>query len=380
MEKMTCALCGGCALRKLEEMQYRQEKEADFKAILSRIKGASPIIDKPVFIQDGSRRRADLAFLYAKKKLTLGFNEEKSHNIVDIFQCPMLNSELNMILPSLRRFLENLCVIPITIKNKKKKIETTYIRNGSVHLQNADNGVDILLKLPLQPELEHRLAAADFVNQNPKICRISIIVNADIPETIAQKQLPELYISGCTVEIPCGGFLQASKKAETAMIDIMFSYMGDTNGKIADLFCGLGTFTYPLAKIKENEIISVDSSEASLQKLQNAIKRNQLHNITVINRNLFKYPFDADDLKGIKALVMDPPRAGAHKQCREIAKLSPKDRPKKIIFVSCNPQTFVYDAELLITSGYIFERVTLIDQFVYSKHQELIALFTHKEK
>lgn len=47
----------------------------------------------------------------------------------------------------------------------------------------------------------------------------------------------------------------------------------------------------------------------------------------------------------------------------------------KIVFVSCNPKTFVYDAEVLINAGYVFERVKLIDQFVYSGHQELVALF-----
>ena len=49
---------------------------------------------------------------------------------------------------------------------------------------------------------------------------------------------------------------------------------------------------------------------------------------------------------------------------------------KKIIYISCNPQTFIYDASLLIKGDYAFKRITLIDQFVYSKHLELMALFT----
>ena len=73
---------------------------------------------------------------------------------------------------------------------------------------------------------------------------------------------------------------------------------------------------------------------------------------------------------------MDPPRAGAHEQCRAIAALPQWRRPEKIVFVSCNPKTFVYDAEVLINADYVFERVKLIDQFVYSGHQELVALFT----
>ena len=166
-----------------------------------------------------------------------------------------------------------------------------------------------------------------------------------------------LYIAGFSIPIPQGVFLQASKASETAMINKVMEYMGNTTGKIADLFCGLGTFTYPLVQNKENEIISSDSSSASLQGLQKALNRNQIQNVKIIERNLFKDPMDASDLKGVKALVIDPPRAGAHEQCRVLATLSSAERPEKIVFVSCNPKTFVYDATTLIESGYEFKKV-----------------------
>ena len=59
-----------------------------------------------------------------------------------------------------------------------------------------------------------------------------------------------------------------------------------------------------------------------------------------------------------------------------LVNLDTKDKPKKIIYISCNPQTFVYDASLLLNANYTLERITLIDQFVYSNHLELMALFT----
>ncbi len=379
MQDSVCKQCGGCVFRELEEKEYRQNKIKDFQKTISLIKGGNPVFDEPVFISDGKRRRADIAFMYAKKTLTLGFKEAQTHNIVNMQQCYMLDSALNNILPVVRSFLEEFCQIPIAVKNKKK-IETTYIREGSIHLLHADNGIDIILNLSNMPSLEHRLIVADFVNSQANICRLSWQIANDIPETIVEKMPPELYISDYVIEIPQGAFLQASKEAETAMIQKVLSYMGETTGKIADLFCGLGTFTYPLSKNKENEIVSADSSKVSLKGMQKALNRNQIHNVKILDRNLFKYPFDATELKNIKALVLDPPRAGAHEQCREIANKETSDRPEKIIFVSCNPKTFVYDAELLINAGYTFEKVTLIDQFVYSKHQELIALFTDNPK
>ncbi len=375
MTNEQCQNCGGCALRGLDEKTYRQTKVIDFKNTLSQIKFANPQYDTPIFIEDGQRRRADLAFSYEKKSLKLGFNEQKTHNLIDITHCPMLDSALNDFLEPLHRFLTELCQISITVKNKKK-LTTAYIHSGSVQLLHADNGIDILLHIETAPQLEHRLLVADFVNAIPNICRFSWQIKNTLPETVVEKIAPELHIADCIIKIPQGVFLQASKQAETMMIAKVLEYMDNTRGKMADLFCGLGTFTYPLAKLSGNELISVDSFAPSLKGLEQALNFNQIHNVTVINKNLFKYPLDAADLKDIKALVIDPPRAGAHEQCREIAKLSPEQQPEKIVFVSCNPKTFVYDAELLINAGYAFARVTLIDQFVYSKHEELIALFT----
>ncbi len=380
MQDSVCQQCGGCVFRTLEEEQYRKNKITDFQKTIALIKNSVPEFDAPVFIKDGLRRRADMAFQYVKKELKLGFNEARSHTLVNITTCPMLDSELVNILPRLRLLLEELCSQPVTVKTKKKKSEAVYIREGSVQLLQADNGMDILLNLPVEPSLQHRLAVADFVNAETKVCRLSWKVGGNKPETVAEKMPPELRIAGFIIEIPQGVFLQASKAAETAMIEKVLEYIGNTKGKIADFFCGLGTFTFPLSKLADSNIIAADSSASSLSGLQKALNRNQIHNVQVINRNLFKYPFDAADLKGVKALVLDPPRAGAHTQCREIANLIPADKPQKIVFVSCNPKTFVYDAEELINAGYIFERVTLIDQFVYSRHQELIALFTYNPK
>ena len=373
----SCELCGGCPLRNKDKEEYRSLKVADFKKIIMQIKNATPIFDEPIFIEDGLRRRAELDFLCEKKELKLGFNQNKSHNIIDIKKCYMLHPYLNEVLVNLKVFLKEFCSISVSSKNKKKIVSFS-INKGTVRLLNADNGIDITLLISENPSVQHRMLIADFVNANPQIIRFSWQIKNETPETIIEKTPPQLYISGYSINIPQGAFLQASKEAEISMINKVKEYIGEDSGKIADLFCGLGTFSYPLASNSKNQIISVDSSSLSLAGLNKAIAQNQIHNIEVINRNLFKYPLDAQELKKVKIIVIDPPRASAHEQCREIAKIPHKDLPLKIIFVSCNPNTFVYDAETLIGAGYELSRVTLVDQFVYSNHQELIALFTLK--
>ena len=93
-----------------------------------------------------------------------------------------------------------------------------------------------------------------------------------------------------------------------------------------------------------------------------------------MNKNLFKYPFDENELKDFDAILFDPPRAGAKAVCEKIALSNHK--PDILVAVSCNPNTFVNDANTLISGGYKLKEVSMVDQFIYSNHSELVAFFT----
>ena len=113
-----------------------------------------------------------------------------------------------------------------------------------------------------------------------------------------------------------------------------------------------------------------------LDGFKTSVNRNQIPNIEVIRKNLFKYPLDERELKDVGLVVFDPPRAGAAAQAAVFASLSDAEKPENIIAVSCNPHSFVKDATLLLKGGYKIAELTLVDQFAYSNHSELIALFT----
>ena len=170
--------------------------------------------------------------------------------------------------------------------------------------------------------------------------------------------------------------MQPSLESETALLALVLKYLGATRGKIADLFCGVGTFSYPLSALPDTKILAVDSSVSLLNGFRRSVNKNMIPNIEIIAKNLFKYPLDTAELKGLKAVVFDPPRAGAEAQVKQLAALPESGRPEKIIAVSCNPHSFVRDANILLSGGYQLQEVTIVDQFVYSNHSELVALFT----
>ena len=237
------------------------------------------------------------------------------------------------------------------------------------------------MEFDLELEISHQMAISDFAAKAQDIIRISHRrKNQDTPELLLEKSRPYSKIGNVNVYVPAGTFMQASKDSETFLIDIVKKYMGNTSGKIADLFCGMGTFSYPLSENKKNKIMAVDSSSELLSAFADNIKKNQISNIEIRKQNLFKYPLIGKDIEGFDAIVFDPPRAGASAQIKSIAALPDDKKPQKIIAVSCNPETFVNDANKLQESGYVLQNITMVDQFVYSNHLELVALFERENQ
>ena len=365
--------CGGCTCRNLNEEAYQKEKYASFCRIISHIKQNKISYGNPVFISDGSRRRATLVFSYIKKQLQLGFNKQQSHDIIDCQRCALLTEKLNRNLPNIRKLVEKICSEPYTIK-KSKKILKQGITGGDIAVCEADNGIDVLFEMDFEPELAHRMIISEQVSQMEDIIRVSWHTpRMHKPETILEKTAPIINNSGVKVYIPAGTFLQASKAGEKSLIDLVLEYVGNHTGNIADLFCGIGTFSYPLAQNKSNKVLSIDSSEELLNGFKQSVNRNQIPNIKIEAKNLFKYPLDEQELKNIDVVVFDPPRAGAVAQVQKIAQCA--QGPKIVVAVSCNPHTFVNDANTLIEGGYTLKEITMVDQFVYSSHTELVALF-----
>jgi 23S rRNA (uracil1939-C5)-methyltransferase len=168
--------------------------------------------------------------------------------------------------------------------------------------------------------------------------------------------------------------LQPSTEGQNVLGNLVLGYMKNIKGNIADLFCGVGTFSYLLADIDKVKIVAIDSSEELLKGFTTSLNRNQITNIKIKNKNLFKYPLDENELKDFDAILFDPPRAGAKSLCEKLA--TAPQKPAILVAVSCNPNTFLNDAKILISGGYRLKEVTMVDQFIYSNHSELVAFFT----
>jgi len=174
-------------------------------------------------------------------------------------------------------------------------------------------------------------------------------------------------LSGVPVPFPPGNFLQATPEGEAALVAAV-QEVGRSATTVADLFAGLGTFTFAFAKAK------VYAAEAARDPIMALKAAAGLAGRAVFadHRDLFRRPVTASDLSRFDLVVLDPPRAGARDQIAEIAASS----APLVAYVSCNPSTFARDAEILCKVGYRLDWVQPVGQFRWSTHVELAAKFS----
>ena len=145
--------------------------------------------------------------------------------------------------------------------------------------------------------------------------------------------------------------------------------MGRRRAKhLADLFAGLGTFTFALVREAAVDAYEADDGGAC-RACRGGAQTPKLKPVRGIVRDLFRSPLGVKELKAYDAVVFDPPRAGAAAQAETLAQ---SDVPK-VVAVSCNPGTLARDLRILVDGGYRIARVTPVDQFLFSPHVEVVA-------
>jgi 23S rRNA (uracil1939-C5)-methyltransferase len=188
-------------------------------------------------------------------------------------------------------------------------------------------------------------------------------------EMLYQARAPMVRVGRASVALPAGGFLQAVAAAEIAMAAFVTEALAGAKS-VTDLYCGVGAFALRLAE--RAAVTACDASAPAIAALNAARgSASGLKAITAEARDLARRPVLATELKRIDAAVIDPPRAGAAEQHRELA----RSGLARIASVSCNPATFARDARILTDAGFTLARVLPVDQFLWSPHVELVGVF-----
>lgn len=360
-------ICGGCSLQHMgaeEQIHFKQEQLLD---LLSRFGHTSPreVLSPLTASYWNYRNKARLSVRYVEKKQAamVGFRERNSPRyIAEITQCPVLNARVDADIIHLRQLIDSLdekhCIAQIEVAAGDDDIALIF-RN----LEPLSAGDELKLK-----QFSERYGYALFLQPGG-------------PETVQCVYPPNFgeYLSyalpdyGIRFQFHPTDFTQVNTALNRAMVNRAIELMDLNNTDLVlDLFCGLGNFSLPMAKLCA-KVIGVEGSKTMVERAYMNAKANHLSNVDFYAANL-------DDVTEVRRVVqhsvnkvlIDPPRSGAFELVKQIDALN----PDRIVYVSCNPITLAKDADVLVNQkGYVLMRAGVMDMFPHTAHVESIALF-----
>ena len=357
--------CGGCQFQHMKQNAYQSWKDEQLQSVLRKAEFRPDEIRPTYTASPHNRRRARLAFRKRSDDVIIGFRQRSSHHIVPPEGCVILAHEITTLLPILETQL------------------LSYLDHGNtghIDINLCDNGCDvtIITDEPCPQQIITRLtsAAADI-----DLARLSLIAPKQNSQLLLQKKDPKLQWDlpkgasqpSVTLTPAPATFLQADRQAESVMREDIFNALSGYQ-KIVDLFCGSGTLSAALLfqDTPPDYIDGFDTGAEAIASFQKMADFNGHGNrLSTYQRHLFDAPLTPKELASYDAAIMDPPRSGALAQAANLA----KSDIKRIIMVSCNPYSFVKDAQLLREGGYQCQWMRHIDQFWLTSHSEIIACF-----
>lgn len=337
--------CGGCQLQHGADAFVADWKLAVVRDALAA-QGLSAVM-RPIHTSPArSRRRATVAARRTKKGALAGFHGRASGTIVEIPGCEVIGDDLRAGLPVARSLAQ-------AGGSRKNALAVT--------LTSSEGGLDVSATggKPLDAALQVTLAQLAEAHD---LARLTW--DGDV---IATRAAPAQRFGAAMVVPPPGAFLQATRESEATLLAAVQEATSGAR-RIADLFSGSGTFALPLAA--GADVHAVESAAAMLDALAHGWRHaTGLKRVTTEARDLFRNPLLPEELSRFDAVVLDPPRAGAQAQVRELAQA----KVPKIAYVSCNHVTFARDVQTLAAAGYRLDWVQVVDQFRWSAHIELAA-------
>ncbi|GAA5234373.1 23S rRNA (uracil(1939)-C(5))-methyltransferase RlmD [Verticiella sediminum] len=363
-------VCGGCAMQHLQPSAQVAVKQRVLEDALWHVGKLVPQqlfapIHGPTW---GYRYRARLTARLVPKKggMLVGFHERKSSYVADMRECHVLPPHVAALLMPLRELLAGM-----SAPDRLPQIE--------VAVGDVSTALVLRHLMPLTDDDKARLLAFGerhgvhwwLQPKGPDT------VHALVPEheALLAYAMPEF---GLRMPFRPTDFTQVNHAINRVLVSRALALLApQAHERVADLFCGLGNFSLPLAT-RCREVLGVEGSAALTDR---ALQAARAHGLDAHTRfatvNLFEV--DADWLRAqgrFDRMLIDPPREGAHAVSQALAALEPRERPRRIVYVSCNPASLARDAAILVhEGGYVLRGAGVVNMFPHTGHVESIAIF-----
>ena len=346
------AACGGCAAQHMSAPLYADWKRGTVDGALQQA-GIEASLEPLIDAHGAGRRRVTLHARFNDGETRVGYMAARSHDLIAIAHCPIAE-------PALKRAPEAARAIAARLAGAKKPLD--------LQVTATETGLDLDIRGHGPLANRERQALIETAAAQD-LARVSLH-----GEILVEQRAPMVTMGRAPVILPPGAFLQATRTGEEALARLVLGACAGGR-RVADLFAGCGPFALRLAE--GAEVHAIDGDAPSLAALDRAWRMTPgLKRIGTETRDLFRRPLLGPELARFDAVVLDPPRAGAEAQARQLA----ASKVPVVASVSCDAGTFARDAAIFIAGGYRLEQVTPVDQFKYSAHVELVGVFRRDSK
>lgn len=360
--------CGGCSLQHISPAAQVAFKQRMMEEQLERIGKVKPKqILPPIYghvwhYRDRARFSVSLDKLC---RLKLGFQAKKTNDVVDISSCMLLPKPVSDKLPAIRELLQDLAE------------EGSVARFAEFYRGSEITVLNIAFKSKLRQNEENRIRQW-FDSELSDGWQVWLQIEGGVSQPFYPKTdktlkytLPEF---GIEMPFRPGDFTQINTDTNRLMVSRAVKMLDIRQGeRVADLFCGLGNFSLPIAK-SGADVVGIEGAENLVRRAQQNARLNGCDRQTdFIAANLFDCTEKTVASWGrFDKMLIDPPRSGAYEVVKS---LHTPYLPQKIVYVSCNPSTLARDAGVLVEKGYILSGAGIMNMFAQTSHTESVAVF-----
>lgn len=371
--------CGGCDYQGIAYHKQLEMKDANVRKLLKDFVKVSPIVgmENPYHY----RHKVHAVFdCVGKGQIVAGVYKKNSHDVVDIESCQIENQEADAIIREIKGLLKSFKIKTYDEDTGYGLLRHVLVRKG---YHTGEIMVVLVLVSPILPSKNNFVKA--LRKNHPEISTVVINVNdkktsmvlGERNITVYGKGFIEDRLCGCTFRISPNSFYQVNP-VQTEFLYEKAIACAQLTGKerVIDAYCGTGTIGIIASKYA-GQVLGVELNKDAIRDAITNAKRNEVKNIRFVNEDAGKYMVSlAEKKEVVDVVIMDPPRSGSDEAfLSSVVKLA----PKRVVYVSCGPDTLARDLKYLVNNGYRVEEATPFDLFPMTVHTEVVVALSRKK-
>ena len=368
--------CGGCQYQGMDYAAQLKKKQKEMNKLLKDFGKPEQIIG----MKDPLHYRNKVHAVFGRTRrgeIVSGTYESGTHKIVNIDEC-MIEDEISQsIIRTIRGLIRSFKIKTYDEDTGYGLLRHVLVRRGFATGQVM--GV-LVLSSPILPSKNNFVKA--LRKEHPEITTVVLNINDKKTSMVLGERDIVLYgkgyiedtLCGCTFRISPQSFYQINPVQTERLYQIAMEY-AELTGKerVIDAYCGIGTIGMVASK-KAREVIGVELNRNAVKDARINAKLNQIKNITFYEGDAGKFMVSmAEEGEKADVVFMDPPRSGSDEAfLSSVIKLA----PKRIVYVSCGPDTLARDLKYLTGHGYKVKKIQPVDMFGFTQHTETVCLLS----